>query len=67
MVSYLRSSRCWWCLRIYNDETFDLLFTCTQPDQDKEVPRQRYDFKNLEKVILVGELKDWISGVVGVK
>jgi hypothetical protein len=65
MVSYLRSGRCWWILRVYADETFDLLFSCTQPNHDEDVPRERYDFEDLEKVIRVGELKDWIAGIIG--
>jgi hypothetical protein len=66
MVSYLKSGRCWWILRVYNDDTFDYYFSCTQPIHDEEVPRQRYDFDELDNVIRVGELKDWISGVIGV-
>jgi hypothetical protein len=66
MVSYLRSGgRGWWILRLFDNDTFDLFFSCTQPNHDKEILRQRYDFEELEKVVLVGELKDWISGIIG--
>ncbi len=28
MVSYLKSGRCWWILRVYNDDTFDYYLSC---------------------------------------
>ena len=65
MVSYLRSGRAWWILRVYDNDTFDLFYTITQPIHDAEVPRELYNFDDLEKVVLVGELKDWISGIIG--
>jgi hypothetical protein len=65
MVCYLRSGRCWWILRVYDDETFDLFFSCTQPNHDNEVPRERYAFDDLENVVRVGEIKDWIAGIIG--
>ena len=65
MISYLKNGRAWWILRVYDNSTFDLFYTCTQPVHDNEVPRQRYEFKDLEKVVLVGELKDWVSQVIG--
>lgn len=66
MVSYLKSGRAWYILRVYNDDSFDYYLSMTQPIQDVEVPRQRYDFDELDKVVKVGELHDWISGVIGV-
>lgn len=66
MVSYLRSGRAWWIVRIYDNETFDMFYSCNQPNHDAQVPRERYDFTDLSKVVLVGELKDWISGLIGV-
>lgn len=66
MVSYLRSGRAWWVLRVYGNDTFDLFYTITQPIHDAEVPRELYNFDDLEKVVLVGELKDWISGIIGI-
>jgi hypothetical protein len=65
MVSYLKSGRCWWILRLYNDDTFDYYFSSTQPIHDEDVPRQRYSTLDIENVVSVGELKDWISGVIG--
>lgn len=65
MISYLKNGRCWWILRVYDNSTFDLFYSCTQPNHDSDVPRQRYEFKDVEKVVLVGELKDWVSQVIG--
>ena len=64
MVSYLKSGRCWWILRIFDNETFDVFFSSTQPVYDKDVLRQQYNFNELDKVVLVGELRDWISGFI---
>jgi hypothetical protein len=66
MVCYLKSGRCWWMLRVYNNDTFDYYLSYTQPTHDKEVPRQRYKFADVGKVVRVGELKDWISGIIGI-
>lgn len=64
MLSYLRSGRCWWICRVYRNDTFDIYFTSEQPSQI-DIPRQRYDFSDFEKVVTVGELKDWIGGLIG--
>lgn len=66
LVSYLRSGRCWHILRVYSDDTFDIFYTSTQPIHDNTIPRQAYHFKDLGNVVLVGELKDWISGIIGI-
>lgn len=65
MVSYLKSGRCWWVLRCYTDESFDLWFTNEQPKLDDGIPRTRYDINDLDKVIQMGELRDWIAGIYG--
>ncbi len=67
MVSYLKSGRCWWILRVFDNNTFDIYFTSSQPTYDKEVRRQRYSFDDFDTVIKVGELKDWIGSIIGVK
>jgi hypothetical protein len=66
MVSYLKSGRCWWILRVYDNDTFDYYFSSTQPTHDEEIPRQPYNFSDFEKAVSVGELKDWIAGVIGI-
>ena len=64
MVSYLKSGRCWWILRVYDNDTFDLFFSSTQPIHDNDVQRQRYPFADLEKAVTVGELYDWVGGII---
>ena len=66
MVCYLMTrGRANYILRVYENDTFDLLYSCTQPTQESEVPRERFDFAEIEK-IKVGEIKDWVSGIIGV-
>lgn len=65
MVSYLRSGRCWWIFRVFQDDTFDLHYTSEQPNCGNEVKRTRYKFSEIDKVVTVGELKDWIKGLIG--
>jgi len=65
MVCHLRSGRCWWILRVFEDDTFDLLFSSNQPNDASDIRRERYDFIELEKVVTVGEIQDWIKGVLG--
>ena len=67
MVSYLKSGRCWWILRVFDNNTFDIYFTSSQPTYDNEVRRQQYSFDDFDTVIKVGELKDWIGSIIGVK
>lgn len=67
MVSYLKSGRCWWILRVFDNNTFDIYFTSSQPTYDSEVRRQQYSFDDFDTVINVGELRDWIGGIIGVK
>lgn len=65
MVSFLRSGRCWWVLRVFSNHTFDLFYTTTQPNTDEDVRRERYQFSELENAVKVGELQDWVRGVIG--
>ncbi len=65
MVSYLKSGRCWWILRVFDNSTFDVYYTSSQPTYDNDVEREQYKFDQFEKVITVGELRDWIGPILG--
>jgi hypothetical protein len=66
MVSYLKSGRCWWILRVFDNDTFDLFFSSSQPIYDNEIKRQQYSFDEFDKAIKVGELRDWIAPILGI-
>ena len=65
MVSYLKSGRCWWTLRVFDNDTFDVYYTSSQPTYDSEIKRQQYKFDEFNTTIKVGELRDWIAPILG--
>ncbi len=66
MISYLKSNRAWWVLRVFDNNTFDIYYTSSQPTYDNEVKREQYKFEQFDKVITVGELRDWAAPLLGI-
>jgi hypothetical protein len=66
IVSYYKSGRSWFVLRVLDNNTFDIYYTSSQPTYDNEVKREKYSFEDFDKVIKVGELRDWIAPILGI-